>query len=126
MRISEQLEPVLASLLSQNQEVASALRGGAFCATIERPPDGEPWVQVKQGVLNVFYPCDDDPMKRLGGLVELPADVSCPAWEPWKYATLEFSPISARIMAELIERLFLNFYDFPADTKLSSEILDMR
>jgi len=55
MRISELVRPVLAELESRNQGTPSSLRGGAFCAAFERPPEGEPWVQVKTGVLNLFY-----------------------------------------------------------------------
>ncbi len=126
MRIAERLAPVIASVLSRNAKVSSSLRGGAFCANIERPPDGEPWVQIKTGALNVFYPAEDPPLARLAGLPALPADASCPAWEPWKYATLEFQPFEAGHVAHLVEALFVAFYDFPADTELEIEIFDMR
>jgi hypothetical protein len=55
----------------------------------------------------------------------VPPDATCPAWEPWKYATLEFSPLDSRRTAELVERLFLHFYDVPDDTELTTEIIDM-
>jgi hypothetical protein len=97
----------------------------AFCASIERPPDGEPWVQVKTGVLNVFYPSDEPPLEKLASLVTLPNATSCPAWEPWKYATLEFAPLDARATADLIEQLFVRFYGFPAETHVASEIFEM-
>ena len=126
MQLSERLKPVIADLLSRNSVTRSSLRGGAFCAGVERPPDGEPWVQVKTGVMNVFYPSNEEPLTKLQGLVALPSGTHCPAWEPWKYATLEFAPLDAEATAELVERLFVSFYDFPADTEVTTEILDMR
>jgi hypothetical protein len=126
MLLSKRLEPVIADLLARNGVTQCSLRGGAFCAGVERPPDGEPWVQVKTGVLNVFYPSDDNPLRKLQGLVALPCGTSCPAWEPRKYATLEFPPLDAASTAELVERLFVSFYDFPADTEVTTEIFDMR
>jgi hypothetical protein len=126
MQLSARLEPVIADLLSRNRVTKSRLRGGAFCAGIEFSPDGEPWVQVKTGVLNVFYPSDADPLTKLGDLVSLPSGTSCPAWEPWKYATLEFAPLDPLSTAQLIERLFVSFYDFPEDTDISTEVFDMR
>lgn len=125
MRLSDQVEPVLTELLKRNSAAGSNLRGGAFCAGFERPPDGEPWVQVKTGVLNIFYPSDEPPLDRLARVVSLPKDVVCPAWEPWKFATLEFVPLDSRAMAGVIEDLFVNFYDFPADTTVSSEVFEV-
>ena len=125
MRLSDQVEPVLVDLLKRNSTAGTDLRGGAFCAGFERSPDGEPWVQVKTGVLNIFYPSDEPPLDRLARAVSLPEEVVCPAWEPWKFATLEFPPLDAKAMAGFIEDLFVNFYDFPDDTAVSSEVFEM-
>jgi hypothetical protein len=76
---------------------------------------------VKTGVLNVFYRSDESPLERLTGPVVLPSEVSCPAWEPWKYATLESTSLDAVATAALIERLFVGFCDFPADTEVATE-----
>ncbi len=125
MRLSEQVEPVIADLLARNRAAGSDLRGGAFCAGFERSPDGEPWVQVKTGVLNVFYPSDEPPLDRLTSVVSLPKEVVCPAWEPWKFATLEFPALDSEAVALLVEDLFVNFYDFPNDTVVSSEVFEL-
>ncbi len=126
MQLAERLKPVIADLLTRNGGTRCTLRGGAFCAGIERPPDGEPWVQIKTGVLNIFYPSDENPLTKLERLVALPSGSTCPAWEPWKYATLEFPPLDAASTAELVERLFVSFYDFPAATVVTTEIFDTR
>jgi len=123
--IRDRLRPVIADLLNRNRTTPSSLKGGAFCVGIERPPDGEPWVQVKTGVLNIFYPSDDDPLTRLKNVTGLPEETTCAAWEPWKYATLEFSPKDPPAIAELIQELFVTLYDFPDDTEVISEIFEM-
>jgi hypothetical protein len=111
-------------VLERNRRTPCSLRGGAFCASFERAPDGEPWVQVKTGVLNIFYPGDEEPIPNLRARVPLlPADATCPSWEPWKYATVEFESDNAQAAATLVEDLFLRFYDYP---DLDSEIIDMR
>lgn len=125
MRLSERLKPIISDLLTRNKVTKSRLRGGAFCVSIECPPNGEPWVQVKSGVLNVYYPSDADPLGKLPSLVGLPRDTACPDWEPWKYATLEFPPLDAAATAELIAQLFVAFYNCPADTEVTTEIFEM-
>ena len=54
MHVIEQVKSTVADVLEWNRTADSSLEGGAFCATIERPSDGEPWVQIKTGVLNIF------------------------------------------------------------------------
>jgi hypothetical protein len=84
-------------------------------------------VQVKTGVFNIFYPSDEEPLSHLRArLPSFPPDAVCPAWEPWNYATLEFAIDDSESAAALLEELFLHFYDFPADTDVESEVLDMR
>lgn len=127
MRISELVRSVLAEMERRNQEVPSSLRGGTFCAAVERPPDGEPWVQVKTGVLNFFYPSDEPPLPTIASSgVALPSGTTCATWEPWKYATLEFEPPPVEELAELVEGLFGTFYGLPEDEPLLWEIIDTR
>jgi hypothetical protein len=121
------LASLLEDLFQRNETTPCSLRGGAYCANIERVPDGEPWVQAKTGVLNIFFPSDDDPIRVLNSrLPSLPAGTTCPDWEPWKYATLETPQMTADQMADLITDLFVSFYEFPDDTPLQTEIFDVR
>ena len=127
MRLRDQVVSGIRDVLNRNAVTPSSLRGGAFCASFERPPDGEPWVQVKTGVFNVFYPSDEEPLSRLRPLLpSLPPDTVAADWEAWKYATLEFTGCDADHASMLVEQLFVNFYDFPEDTDVTTEILDMR
>jgi hypothetical protein len=122
------VQPAIERLIMRNEQshAASGLRGGAFCLSLERLPDGEPWLQVKTGVLNIFYPADTDPLPTLFGAVpSLPKGATCPAWEPWKYATLELDAPGA-VLADIVKELFLRFYDFSDDTELTAEVIDLR
>ena len=127
MTLRERVEPIIASVLEKNRLTPCELRGGAFCASFERLPDGEPWVQVKTGVLNIFYPSDEEPLQTIRPrLSSLPHDTVCAAWEPWRYATLECQFADAASLAVFVEELFVRFYEFPSDTEVLSEVFDMR
>jgi len=125
-RVSD-VQPAIERLLAQNEQMdaASPVRGGQFCLSLERPPDGEPWVQVKTGVLNIFYPTDTDPLPTLRAAVpSLPPDTTCPGWEARKFATLELDA-PASVLAAIVKELFVHFYDFPDDTELTAEVIDL-
>ena len=127
MSLRDTLAPVIREMLDRNDASQSTLRGGAFCAAFERKVDGEPWVQAKSGVLNIFYPSDELPLPQVQSrLPRLPLDSKCVAWEPWKYATFEFDPIGADDLTNLIQDLFVQFYGFPNDIELDSEVFVMR
>ncbi len=127
MRIIDRVRPTLTEVLRKNESLSSDLSGGGYCATFERSVDGEPWVQVKTGILNFFYPSDEPPVKKLkAASVELPTNASCVDWKPWSYATFEFEPVTAEELAETVELLFVRLYGFPDDLELSCESSDMR
>jgi hypothetical protein len=127
MRIRDQVRPIIAEVLERNRGTRTSLRGGAFCASFECPPEGEPWVQVKTGVLNLFYPSDVEPVQNLRErLPFLPLNAVCPAWEPWKYATIEGALDEPTGLAALVEQIFLHFYELQPYAELSSEVFDMR
>ena len=125
--IREVVEPTIAKMFELNRTSSAELRGGAFCASIERSADGEPWVQLKTGALNIFYPFDDDPLKRLNdAVVSAPHDIVCLDWEPSKYATFEFAPQPAAETSAFVEQLFVELYGFDSSTEVTAEIFDMR
>jgi len=122
-----QIEAFIADVFERNRRTPCALRGGAFCAGFERPPDGEPWVQVKTGVFNIFYPSDQPPLETLRARVpSLHPETICVAWEPWRYATLEGTLADAAAAAALVEELFVLLYEFPPGSEVRMEVFDMR
>ena len=125
--MKNELVSLLQDLFQRNASTPTSLSGGAFCASIERADDGEPWVQAKNGVLNIFFPSDNEPIQTLRDSVPtMPNEATCPDWEPWKFATIVFPELRAVEMAELITDLFVHFYGFPDDTPVRTEIIDMR
>jgi len=127
MPIVDSVLPHLDRMLNLNRSISSELRGGAICAGFEGEIDGMPWVQAKSGTLNVYYPSDREPVAALTAAgVPLPPGIICADWEPWKFATLEFSALEAPAFAALIQHIFVDFFDMPEDFRLRSEVFDMR
>ncbi|MCA9071485.1 MAG: hypothetical protein KDA84_21305, partial [Planctomycetaceae bacterium] len=119
----KKLQQQFDDLHTRNASAYSRLRGGAFCLSIERLPDGEPWVQAKTGALNLFYPHPDDPLSRLqSSEILLPENLTCPDWKPHKYATFEFDDPGSEGMSQFIHELFRSFYNSPDDNSYSIEI----
>lgn len=78
-----------------------------WCATFVIP-DTECWIQVVQGTVNLYYPFADDPVQRLGHLIERLPDVELTDWEPGTYATFShsYSDNLYRDIAGVVDALF--------------------
>lgn len=123
----ENLQRQFDDLHARNAKAYSRLRGGAFCLSIERLPSGEPWVQAKTGAINIYYPHPDEPLQRLKDAgIPLLEDLTCPDWQPHKYATFEFDDPGSEGMSQFVHGLFRSLYSLPDDNEYSMEIIDMR
>ncbi|MEZ5941590.1 MAG: hypothetical protein R3C18_09375 [Planctomycetaceae bacterium] len=114
-------------LRERNAQTATALLGGAFCLSIERPTSDIPWLQLKSGVINFYYDDDAPPEDRLAAKsVELPPGFRCVELAPEKYATCEFEDVDAHTTRRLVRSLVLNYFDLPDDDSYSAEFIDLR
>lgn len=114
-------------MLKANSKNPCKLEGGAFCASFEVEPNGEPWIQAKDGALNIYYPFDSPPNILLPelSLDELPS-IAFPAWQENKFATIAFDSISVDDLTNYIDRLFQKLYNLPEDYIVNTEVFDMR
>lgn len=90
------------------REVLAAASSGAaadteLCATFQVVDNSSAWAQVTAGHLNVAYPFEDAPMKRLDGVFSQLSDVVLVAWQPGNFATIAFGPASALSIAKVVD-----------------------
>lgn len=121
------IRDALAQTMKSNDRTECDLEGGAFCASFEVPPTGEPWIQAKVGVINIHFPFERPPnvIFEENGLTNLPS-IAFPAWSSLKFATVSFDELTVDDYAAFVDGLFRELFDLPPDYTVNIDIFDMR
>lgn len=121
------IRDTLLQMIKSNQRVTCDLEGGAFYANFEVPHKGEPWVQAKIGVINLYFPFDRPPNVVFNelGLDDIPS-IAFPAWGSQKFATISFDALSVDDYSSFIDSIFRRLYMLPDGYIVDTDIFDMR
>lgn len=114
---------VISGIISAIEGIEPGDSDDQLCASLTVADQETPWIQVVSGILNIWWPFDEDPSARVGGLLSSPL----PGWElsDWEagtYAVFEFEPVDVRAQAETVDLLFRKLYDCPPDYSLDVEV----
>ncbi len=113
-------------MTESNRQSTSSLAGGAYCASFEISPAGVPWVQAKNGVMNMYYPHSSAPSVTLSGsFTATLTDVAFPAWKQQQFLTITFKPLDLLVYAEFINGLFVEFYACGPDYVLATDVVKL-
>ena len=113
----------ISEIVAAIEEVESDDSDDQLCASFKVSGQETPWIQVVSGILNVWWPFDDDPAARVTQLLTapLPGWVLCD-WEAGTFATFEFEPTDVESQAETVDLLFRTLYDSPPEYTLDIEV----
>lgn len=110
-----------------NSRLKASIEGGACCIGFSVADSESPWIQAKIDILNIYFPYDGDPVDVVGQRVPgFPDDANVLSWQSNLFATFGFSGLGAERMTTLICDMFVHLYEIPADSELTTEIIDMR
>ena len=121
------IRDALSQMMKSNDRTQCDLEGGAYCASFEIPPTGEPWIQAKIGVINIHFPFERPPNVIFAeNELEISSSMAFPAWESRKFATVTFDNLTADDYAAFVDKLFRKLFGLPPDYTVNTDIFDIR
>jgi len=114
MNAEERLKEISAAIVTIQRGTTEETE---VCANIEAPDDEDVWMQLLVGVINISWPYEADPAKRVTGLgLESPPGLALRDWEEASFATFMFETVSVPVLAAFIEGLLGKLYGCDLDT----------
>lgn len=99
--------------------------GESWCATFTVSGDRDRWIQVTTDAVNMAYPHQEEPTRRLAAAGAEMGHLQCKEWEAGRFATFRIDgALPAGRLARLIDLLFVTVLgcgaDYPVDVEMAT------